>query len=78
MGNDGGLRVFSMSGGALLFTQYIYKDGSSIIFTPNKQYDANELALTSGKLYAVKNLNLIPVKETNWVRVPGLRKQLLR
>ena len=78
MGNDGGLRVFSMSGGALLFTQYIYKDGSNIIFTPNKQYDANELALTSGKLYAVKNLNLIPVKETSWVRVPGLRKQLLR
>jgi len=82
MGTDGGLRAFSMDSRQLLFTQYLFKNGGDFIYTPDGRMDANETALKN--LYNVQGFNiskingLADIVSIGFVKVPGLRKQLLR
>jgi len=76
MGNDGGLRVFTLDNGSLLLTQWMFSNGGLFTVSEDGRYDANPQALRL--LYGVNKNEMKPFSEVDLQYTPGLRKLIIR
>lgn len=76
MGNDGGLRVFTLDDGGLLLTQWMFSNGGLFTVSEDGRYDANAQALRL--LYGVNKNEIKPFSDAGLQFTPGLRKLIIR